>query len=51
MKVLGTIIGTIALMLFASETTTFEGFLVQIGAGVVLVILILIWRRYCENNL
>ncbi len=50
MKVLGTIIAVIAMMLFASETVTWEGFAIQLGAGAVLALLFMIWKRKEEQN-
>lgn len=49
MKALTVIIATIAMMFFASEAITFEGFLIQLGAGAVLAIIILITKRNVGN--
>lgn len=45
MKALAVIIATVAMVLLASETTTWTGFAIQLGAGAVLAVLFLIVRR------
>lgn len=50
MKIPGIIVATIAMMLFASETVTWEGFAIQLGAGAVLALLFMIWKRKEEQN-
>lgn len=50
MKALGIIIAVIATVLFASETTTWAGFGIQLGAGAVLALLLMIWKRKEEQD-